>query len=113
MADFKPIAHLYKTQVYALAEHLGLPEEIRKRPPTTDTFSLPQTQEEFYFPVAYDKMDLCLYAANHGVPASEVAAATGLSVEQVERVLKDIERKRKATTYLHQRPLLIEAVVEV
>jgi NAD+ synthase len=113
MADLKPIAHLYKTQVYALAKHLGLPEEIRLRPPTTDTFSLPQTQEEFYFPLPYDKMDLCLYAANHGVPAEEVATATGLSSEQVTRVLRDIERKRKATTYLHQRPLLVESVAEV
>ena len=61
-ADVKPIAHLYKTQVYALAEYLGVPEEIRRRPPTTDTFSLPQTQEEFYFALPYDQMDLCLYA---------------------------------------------------
>ena len=48
-ADVKPIAHLYKTQVYELAEHLGVPDEIRARPPTTDTYSLPQSQEEFYF----------------------------------------------------------------
>ena len=68
-ADVKPIAHLYKSQVYALAEYLGVPEEIRRRPPTTDTFSLPQTQEEFYFALPYDKMDLCLYAHNHGVAA--------------------------------------------
>ena len=61
----KPIAHLYKSQVYALAEYLGVPEEIRRRPPTTDTFSLPQTQEEFYYALPYDKMDLCLYAHNH------------------------------------------------
>ena len=72
-ADFKPIAHLYKTQVYALAEYLGVPDEIRRRPPTTDTYSLPQTQEEFYFALPYDQMDLCLYALNHGVPAAEVA----------------------------------------
>ena len=61
-ADLKPIAHLYKTQVYALAAALGVPEEIRSRPPSTDTYSLPQTQEEFYFSLPYDQMDLCLYA---------------------------------------------------
>ena len=72
-ADFKPIAHLYKTQVFALAEHLGVPEEIRRRPPTTDTFSLAQTQEEFYFALPYHLMDLCLWAHDHGVPATEVA----------------------------------------
>jgi len=112
-ADFKPIAHLYKTQVYQLAEHLGVPEEIRRRPPTTDTFSLPQTQDEFYFPLPYDKMDVCLYGLNHGVSASEVAGSIDLNPEQVERVYKDILRKRKATAYLHQRPLLIAPVPEI
>ncbi len=73
-ADVKPIAHLYKTQVYQLAEHLGIPEEIRTRPPTTDTYSLPQSQEEFYFSVPYQVLDLCLYALNNGVPAASVAA---------------------------------------
>jgi len=112
-ADVKPIAHLYKSQVYALAEYLGVPEEIRRRPPTTDTFSLPQTQEEFYFALPYDKMDLCLYGRNHGVPATEVGAAIGLTAEQVERVYKDIDQKRRTTAYLHKRPLLPEPVPEV
>jgi NAD+ synthase len=112
-ADFKPIAHLYKTQVYQLAEHLGIPEDIRRRPPTTDTFSMPQTQEEFYFALPYARMDLCLYAYNHKVPADEIARAVDLTVEQVERVFKDIEAKRRATRYLHAAPLLVEPVSEV
>ena len=105
-ADFKPIAHLYKTQVFALAEHLGVPEEIRRRPPTTDTFSLPQTQEEFYFALPYGDMDLCLWGYRHGTPAAEVAAALGLTAAQVERVYRDIEAKRRAGRYLHQTALL-------
>lgn len=112
-ADFKPIAHLYKTQVYQLARHLGIPAEIRSRAPTTDTFSMPQTQEEFYFALPYDKMDLCLYAHNHGVPAAELANATGLAPAQVERVFKDIDAKRRATRYLHAAPVLVEPVTEV
>ena len=108
-ADVKPIAHLYKTQVYQLARHLGIPEEIRRRPPTTDTFSMPQTQEEFYFALPYDRMDLCLYALNHGIPAAEVAPAVELTAEQVERVFKDIEAKRRSTRYLHTPPLLCAA----
>lgn len=112
-ADFKPIAHLYKTQVYQLAEYLGVPEEIRRRPPTTDTFSMPQTQEEFYFALPYDRMDLCLYAYNHRVSAGETAPVVGLAPAQVERVFKDIEAKRRATRYLHMRPLLVVPVAEV
>ena len=111
-ADFKPIAHLYKTQVYQLAEYLGVPEEIRRRPPTTDTFSMPQTQEEFYFALPYDRMDLCLYAVNHGISAEEVAPVVNLTPAQVERVFKDIEAKRRAARYLHMRPLLVDPVKE-
>jgi NAD+ synthase len=113
LADVKPIAHLYKTQVYRLAEHLGVPEEIRRRPPTTDTYSMPQTQEEFYFALPYDKMDLCLWAHNHGVSAEEAAPVIGLTREQVEFVYGDIEAKRRTTRYLHHPAVLIETVAEV
>lgn len=112
-ADVKPIAHLYKCQVYALAEHLGVPEEIRSRPSTTDTYSLPQSQEEFYFSLPHDRMDLCLYGKNNAVPVEEVAAATGLRTEQVDRVYRDIDQKRRATEYLHLAPALAGEVPEV
>lgn len=112
-ADLKPIAHLYKSEVYQLAEYLDIPEEIRTRPPTTDTFSMEQSQEEFYFALPYDKMDLCLCGKNSGVPTDEVAAATGLTAAQVERVYHLIDTKRAATRYLHKAPVLVEPVTEV
>ena len=111
-ADIKPIAHLYKTQVYDLAAHLGLPEEIRSRPPTTDTWSLAQSQEEFYFSAPYAAMDLCLYGLEHGFAAAEVGARAGLTPDQVEAVWRDIAAKRAATAYLHEPPLLVEPVLE-
>jgi NAD+ synthase len=107
-ADLKPIAHLYKSQVYQLAAHLGVPEEIRRRPPTTDTWSLAQTQDEFYFSLPYDRLDLCLYGLDHGIPAAAVGRAADLSEDQVERVWRDIHAKRKATRYLHAPPLLVQ-----
>ncbi len=109
-ADVKPIAHLYKSQVFQLAEHLGLPEEIRGRPPTTDTYSLPQSQEEFYFSLPYEQMDLFLFADERGLPPADLVEATGLSLVDVERVLRDIDRKRTATTYLHLPPQLLREV---
>ena len=112
-ADVKPIAHLYKSQVYALAEHLGVPEEIRSRPSTTDTYSLPQSQEEFYFSLPHQRMDLCLYGRNNGVPVEDIAEATGLTVDQVQRVYRDIEQKRRTTSYLHLAPELAVDVPEI
>ncbi|MEN0069966.1 MAG: NAD(+) synthase, partial [Propionicimonas sp.] len=112
-ADIKPIAHLYKSQVYALAAYLGVPAEIQQRPSTTDTYSLAQSQEEFYFSLPYQRMDLCLYALNNAVPIEAVATATGLEVGQVERVYRDIEQKRRTTAYLHEPPFLVCPVDEV
>ncbi|WP_373414073.1 NAD(+) synthase [Ensifer aridi] len=112
-ADVKPIAHLYKSQIYALAAYLGVPEEIRRRPPTTDTYSLAQTQEEFYFSLPYDRMDLCLYGLNNGLSAEEVGRAANLTAAQVERVWADIAAKRKATRYLHLGPQLVQPVEEI
>jgi NAD+ synthase len=109
----KPIAHLYKTQVYAMARYLGVPEEICTSTPTTDTYSLEQTQEEFYFALPYHKMDLCLYAFVNGVPAAEAGEGLGLTADQVERVYKDIEAKRRATRPLHLGPVLFEAIPDV
>lgn len=112
-ADVKPLAHLYKSQVYQLAEYLSVPEEIRRRPPTTDTYSLAQTQEEFYFSLPYATMDLCLYGLNHGIGAAAVGEAAGLTAKQVEHVWRDIVAKRKATRGLHLGPLLVEPVNEI
>lgn len=109
-ADVKPIAHLYKTQVYQLARFLDLPAEIRSRPPTTDTYSMPQSQEEFYFSLPYNKMDLVLYGKNQGFSSEEIAPAVGLSPEQVERVFRDIEGKRRVAAYLHSPPVVLDEV---
>lgn len=106
-ADVKPIAHLYKSQVYQLAEFLGVPTEIRQRPPTTDTYSLAQGQDEFYFALPYREMDLCLYGLNHGIPAAQVAAAAGISEAQVLNAWANIQQKRSTVHYLHLPPLVM------
>jgi NAD+ synthase len=110
LADVKPIAHLYKTQVYQLAEYLDLPEAITTRQPTTDTYSLQQSQDEFYFTLPAREMDIALSAFDAGQSAEETAGELGLSAEQVERIYRDIGQKRTTTRYLHQPPLLVEAV---
>jgi NAD+ synthase len=112
-ADVKPIASLYKTQTYAMARHLGVIEEILDREPTTDTYSLSQSQEDFYFSVHYSKLDLILWGKNHGVPPAEVGQELGLTEAQIARVYADIDQKRRTTAYLHAPPLLLEPVPEL
>jgi len=108
LADVKPIAKLYKTEVYELARALGLPEAIAERPPTTETFSLAQSQEEFYFGYPYDQMDVLIEGYDHGVPAAELAPRVGLDEAGVEHAYWEIERRRVATRYLHAEPVVLD-----
>ncbi|WP_083505929.1 NAD(+) synthase [Aquabacterium parvum] len=109
-ADLKPIAHLYKTQVYALARHMGLPEVICNATPTTDTYSLSQGQDEFYYALPYKEMDVALWHLNQGLPAAKLAECLGLSEEQAGFIYRDIEAKRRTTAPLHWSGLLMEPV---
>jgi NAD+ synthase len=104
-ADIRPIVHLYKSQVYQLAEYLGVPDEIRQRPPTSDTYSAAQTQEEFFFRLPFHLMDVLWYAMEHDVPVVEVAAALDMTEEQVKNAQDDIMRKQRTTDYLRLAPV--------
>jgi NAD+ synthase len=107
-ADVKPIAHLYKTQVYALAKYLQLPDEVATAAPTTDTYSLAQGQDEFYFGLPYQQMDVALWAYIHAVPADELGRYLNISATAAQAVYKDVEAKRRAAHYLHHAPVVFE-----
>jgi NAD+ synthase len=109
LADVKPIAGLYKSQVYLLARELGLPPAIAERAPTTETFSMPQTQEEFYFGHPYDRMDVLLWGYDHDIEPEELSDRAGLAPADVEIAYREIARRRVATEYLHAPPIVIDA----
>ena len=107
-ADIKPIAHLFKTQVFQLAEYLNIPKEILSRTPTTDTYSAECTQEEFFFRVPFEIGDLAWLALEKEIPLKKVAQELDLSEEQVLRIQKDIKRKIKTAAYLKAAPYHIK-----
>jgi NAD+ synthase len=103
--DVRLLGHLYKSQIYQLAAHLGVPESIRKRPPTSDTYSAPCTQEEFFFRMPFGLHDQLLSITEHGTSVSEAAQQLGVSEPQAERAMADVVSKRRATEYLRMPPL--------
>lgn len=107
LADLKPIAHLYKSQVFALGRHLGLPAAITEQAPTTDTYSLPQTQQEFYFGLPHATLDRVLWCHQHGIAAEVAAHPLSMSVEQVSRVYRDIDAKKRVAERLDGRALVV------
>ena len=90
-----------------------MPDSICNAIPTTDTYSLPQGQDEFYFALPYQEMDKALWALNIGATANELAEMLGITQEQANFVFQDIQNKRKTTHYLHAKPYLIEALPEL
>ncbi len=102
--DVMPIGNLYKTQVYQLAEYLGVPKGIIERIPTTDTYSAEQTQEEFFYQLPFHLMDRYWYGFENGYPPAEVAAVMGETTERIEALFRNFERKRNTTEYLRMPP---------
>jgi NAD+ synthase len=98
--DVSPIAHLFKTQIYQLARYLEVPEEIQKRPPTSDTYPGGSTQEEFFFRLPFDILDTIWLGYEKGISSESIAQGLDLTTEQVERVIDDIVRKQRTTSYL-------------
>jgi NAD+ synthase len=106
-ADLKPISHLYKSQVFQLARHMELPPVLLEQTPSTDTYSLAQTQEEFYFAMPLELLDLCLFCKNGDCTMAETADITGLKPQQVKTVFADMVSKRAMAEYLHLPPLTV------
>ena len=103
--DVMPIGNLYKTQVYQLAEYLGIPKEILERTPTTDTYSAEQTQEEFFFQLPFELMDRYWYGFENGYDPAEVAEVMGETTEHVEALFRNFKRKQQTTEYLRMSPV--------
>lgn len=102
--DLEAIAHLYKNQIYQLADYLGVTAEIINRSPSPDTFSLPVSDQEFFFRIPFDKLDHLLYGWEHGIGTLEVASVLGLSEDAVKRAYADFTAKSRATAHLRQMP---------
>ncbi len=104
-ADILPIAHLYKTQVYQFAEYLGIPEEIIKRTPTSDTYSAEQTQQEFFFQLPFYEMDMIWYGYENGYDIEVVADTLGKTKAEIQSIYNNFLRKQNTTEYLRLAPI--------
>jgi NAD+ synthase len=85
-----PIADLYKTQVRALAKHLGVPDVIISKPPTADLWS-GQT-DEGEMGITYEHLDNLLVLMVEGEKNDEQIVQKGFLPEEIQRVRKMVAR---------------------
>lgn len=105
--DLQPIQHLFKTQVYQLAAHVGVPQSIIDRTPTTDTYSAGSSQEEFFFRLPFELLDPIWYGLENDISAEVVAKALNLTPQQVENVYRELRQKERTTAYLRAVPFAL------
>ena len=91
--DIEPLTNLFKTQVYQLAESLNIPSEIIERKASPDTWSFQVSDEEFFFSLTYDIIDLMLYAHEKSIPLNDICSTLEFDEAKVKRILKSQERK--------------------
>ena len=106
--DIEPFSYLYKNQIYQISDYLKMIPEIMDRQPSPDTFSLPVSDQEFFFRIPFDKLDHLLYGWEHGVSANEASKVLHLSVDAVERAYKVFTSKNNATAHLRATPCMLE-----
>jgi NAD+ synthase len=102
--DVEPLTHLYKNQIYQLADYLKVVPEIINRTPSPDTFSLPVSDQEFFFRIPFDKLDYLLFAWENHIEPGKVGKVLNLPPDAVERAYKDFTTKNKATAHLRTTP---------
>jgi NAD+ synthetase len=82
-----PIGDLFKTQVWALARHMGVPREIVEKPATADLIR-GQTDEED-LGITYARADRILDQLLMGYKADDIVAA-GFTPEEVATVVRRV-----------------------
>ena len=91
--DIEPLVNIFKTQVYQLANSLEIPREIIQRKASPDTWSFDVSDEEFFFSLPYEIIDLMIYAKEKSISLDEISVSINLKEDQVKRILKSQERK--------------------
>ncbi|MBN1952324.1 MAG: NAD(+) synthase [Bacteroidales bacterium] len=105
--DIMPISHLYKTQVYQFARHLGIPQEIIDRTPTSDTYSAEQTQEEFFFQMPFKMMDLLWYGFENNYDIGEISKVLEIPEDEILNIFSNFRRKKETTEFLRMPALKV------
>jgi len=102
--DIEPLAEIYKTQVYQISSHLGIPDEIINRKPSPDTWNFEVSDEDFFFGLPYRTLDLIWYASENNIQPEKISIELGLTLEQLELIMDDQRKKWKSSQHMREMP---------
>jgi len=107
-SDIEPLVHLYKTQIYQIANFLKLPEKIINQDASPDVWSFKTSDEEFFYAVPYNIVDLILYARERNLSINEIVKSSNLSSEKIEKLIQFQNQKQNKSQTMRENPHSIE-----
>ena len=107
-SDIEPLVHLYKTQIYQIANFLKLPEEIINQDASPDVWSFKTSDEEFFYAVPYNIVDLILYGREKNLSINEIAKFSNLGSEKIEKLIQFQNQKQNKSQTMREKPHSID-----
>ena len=102
--DVEPLTNLYKSQIYQIGEFLKMPDEILKKDASADVWSFNTNDEEFFYSVPYNIVDLILYARENNMTKLEIQKISNLSLEQIKSLLQFQNQKQIKSQHMREMP---------
>jgi len=99
-SDIEPLRNLYKTQVYVLAEYLGIPNNILTKAPTAGLWTGQTDEGEFGF--TYKEADEILFLLYDEKKSVSEIVKQGIRREIVEKVMARV----KKNSFKHHIPIV-------
>ena len=108
-SDIEPLVNLYKSQIYQIGDFLNIDQDIMINPASPDVWSYSTTDEEFFYTVPYDIVDLILYARENDLTISEIQKLSNLPEEKIQSLLRFQEIKQQKSQHMRKLPSKLES----
>jgi len=103
-SDIEPLVNLYKSQIYQIGNFLNVPEDILNNDASPDVWSYSTTDEEFFYTVPYEIVDLILYAREKKLSIVEIKKLSNLPEEKIQNLLRFQDIKQRKSQHMRDLP---------
>jgi len=103
-SDIEPLVNFYKSQVYQIGDFLNIDNDIMINAASPDVWSYSTTDEEFFYTVPYNIVDLILYSRLNNLSVSEIQQLSNLSEEKIQSLIKFQNIKEEKSKHMRELP---------
>ena len=103
-SDIEPLVNLYKSHVYQLGKTLDIPHNIMSKDASPDVWSFKTNDEEFFFSVPYEIVDLILYSRENNLSGKDIHKISNLPIDKIEKLKQIQNQKQIKSQHMREMP---------